>query len=76
MTTETVKSDTWPIIRAQDRLGRAKNTAAAIALIAESISGPYERGAISELAETVLRHIEKADRRLGAYRARVKGDAA
>jgi hypothetical protein len=77
MTSEIPKSDRLQIIRAQDRVGRAKNIAAAIALVAESLNGDYERGAISTLAETLLRHIEKVDRRLGAYRARLStGDAA
>ena len=74
--TETVKPDTLPILRAQDRLARARDTVKAICLAAESIGTAFERSAIAELASTALRRIEKVERRLQAYRDRVNGGAA
>jgi len=72
---DTTAPDTLPLLNVQDRLARISHTVAAIALAAETL-GRFEGGAISELAETALRRLEKAERRLNAYRTRLGGGAA
>lgn len=64
-------TDTLPIIREQDRLGRVECTVKALCLVGEGLSDPFDRAAVCELATTALQRIKKVQRRLDAYRAGV-----